>query len=42
MILVKSAEGSKSGGMPSEEILSEQVVYHEELANAVRCTTPRG
>jgi hypothetical protein len=34
MILVKSTEGSESGGMPSKEILSEQVAYHEELANA--------
>lgn len=34
MILVKANEVSEAGGMPTEEMLSDVVAYHEELANA--------
>jgi hypothetical protein len=33
-ILVKATELSESGGMPDEEILTEVVAFHEELAKA--------
>lgn len=34
MILVKASRSSEAGGKPTEKLLSEQVTYHEELAEA--------
>ena len=34
LILVKASRTSEEGGKPTEELLGEQVRYHEELAEA--------
>jgi hypothetical protein len=34
VILVKASETSEAGGLPDEELLTAQVAYHEELAEA--------